>query len=150
MTFTANMGALTIIYTYIFRPNSVLQDRELGDQLSANIVVLLTGWKCSVGKNLQNIEIYVSTWTRMLLLMELYTWKATAATISMRTARVMFPDFRASIVLKENLSGILTVCAGTLPLAIVGEATVCGLEEIWVHDYIQTITSKHEVQMHII
>ena len=57
MTFTANMGALTIIYTYIFRPNSVLQDRELGDQLSANIVVLLTGWKCSVGKKLQNIEI---------------------------------------------------------------------------------------------
>ena len=83
----------------------------------------------------------------MLLLMELYTWKATAATISMRTERVMFPDFRASIVLKENLSGILTVCAGTLPL--VGEATVCALEEIWVHYYIHTITSKHGVQMHM-
>ena len=115
--------------------------------MSANIVVLLTGWKCSVGKKLQNIEIYVSTWTRMLLLMELYTSKATAATISIRTARVMFLTSGLP-VLKENLSGILTVCAGTLPL--VGEATVCALEEIWVHYYIHTTTSKHKVQMHII
>ena len=72
--------------------------------------------------------MYVTMWKSMLLLMELYTWKATAATISMRTARVMLPDFMASIVLKENLSGILTVCTGTLPL--VAEGTACVFEEI--------------------
>lgn len=74
-------------------------------------------------KAAKQVEMYMWASGKQVLLRTKFTWRATVVTISTRNLRAMLPNFRASIVLKENLSGILKV--STKPLLLVGKAAIC-------------------------